>query len=63
MQDIEDLKNELNDKAQQIAHFTELQSEFALVGPMKNHIDQLTKMVYNKDVALANEKIDCEQYR
>lgn len=40
-----------------------MQVEFATVGPMKNHIDKLTKILYDKDMALANEKIDCEQYR
>ena len=63
IQDIEDLKAELDHKNKQLDYFDKLQRDFVSVGPMKSQIDKLMKLVQEKDSLLADEKIDKEEYR
>ena len=63
VKDIEELKDELNIKNNKIYLFETMQKEFATVGPMKEHIEILQKIVSLKDTQLANEIIDKEEYR
>lgn len=49
IQDIEELKAEINTKNKQIDYYERLQRDFATVGPMKSQLDNLMKLLQEKD--------------
>lgn len=61
--DIDELKSQLDSQNLLIARMTKQQQEFVSVGPLKMHIEHLQEMLHDKDMQLANEKIDREEYR